>query len=203
MVAPRQELPAEFLTMLPKENVDSFNNPLEIPATLMVQRFELRYLSESERMYKIGTKMKFYRDVAADLKRSYFIGTYEGLTYKGLDIAAIKAAPKRYSVLLSDCLEFAKVFCVELLGYCQNALELERNVDRILSGITITESKLEGVSRQTRSLGLFGNSFLGGLDGSTFMSAGQSPKIILMLVLFLLIYPILICVVVVKMFCSP
>ncbi|ELU17723.1 hypothetical protein CAPTEDRAFT_217866 [Capitella teleta] len=203
LCASRNRLSDFHKSLLYDEAIESLESVSEIPSYLLVHHFELRYKSAEQRMYKISAKMSLFCDIEKNVKKFYYIGHYEGINSKAMQIAACKAAPKKYSVLLHDCLEFAKVFCVECLAYCQNYKAIEAQVDKQLQGITITDKKVEALSRQVPSFGMAGNSLLGAVDASHFMSSGNKTKIVAVIVgmFLLLIYPVIVCVIVVQFWC--
>ena len=94
--------------LLHDDAVKSMDDPLEIPGVSLVRHFELRYKSESERMYKIAIKMEFFRDVEKKVKKYYYIGRYQGMTINGLQFAAFRTASKKHSVIQQDCYQSAE-----------------------------------------------------------------------------------------------
>lgn len=116
-----------------------------------------------------------------------------------LQFVALRAAPHRYSVLLEDCVEFAKEFCVQTLAYSSNWRELEEQVHSNIQRATATGFSAERLSRNIRSSGWLGNTFLGGIDVSSAMSNRYTLPLLFALVFFLFVYPIVVAVIVVKL----
>ena len=168
------------------------NDPFAIPSQLLVWETELCFESEEQRMYKIGHKLSKFRETKSRIERSFHIGKYRNVTVNGLQFAILRASPRRYKVLLDDCVEFAKTFCYELLSFCGNARDIESSVESRLQQASGSGLSAEKLSRRVRSSARLGNSLLGGLDMSTFIGGRWGLGVIIGVVIFLFIYPIVI-----------
>ena len=165
---------------------DVLTSPFDVPPQLLCWLFELCYENERQRMYQIRRECKMFSDIEGRVHRSYRIGKFTGTSLHALEFAALRAAPHRYSVLLDDCVEFAKEFCVQALAYCSNWRELEAQVHDNIAKASASGFSVEKLSRNVRSSGWLGNTFLGGTDVSSWMS-GQGNPVITILALVLLI----------------
>ena len=172
----------------------------QIPGLTLCWKFELCYENIELKTYKIKKEFQLFKDFERQIKYSYHIGRYKETSPNALQFAAIRAAPHRYNVLLNDCVEFAKEFCVCMLSYCGNWKAMEEEVTSKIRQASATGLSIERLSRNVRSSGLLGNSLLGGIDFSALRSRLGNRGLIL-LVLFILwllfIYPIVVALVVV------
>ena len=168
-------------------------DPFDIPGVLLVWQFELTFENEESRTYKIKKRFDYFKNVKDRVHRSYYVGRYRGVSVRALQFAALSASPKRYRVMLDDCVEFAKAFCVELLSHCSNWRKLERHVDDQIQKATASGLSAEQLSRRIKSSAVVMNTFLGGMDTTTLFS-GQRYG--LLLLVFLILYPIVVAVVV-------
>jgi len=91
----------------------------------MCWQFELCIENEQQRMYRISKGCRLFRDVEGRIQRCFYIGRFMGTSLNALQF---EAAPHRYSVLLEDCVEFAKEFCIQAVAYCSNGCPLEEQV---------------------------------------------------------------------------
>ena len=98
---------------------DANEKPFEIPDVNFCYKIELTFQDVQLKMYKIKKEFSIFKDVKGSIKKSYYIGKYKGTSPFGLDLASLRASPHRYRVLLDDCVEFAKEFCIQLLAYCE------------------------------------------------------------------------------------
>lgn len=165
----------------------------QIPHLLLCWTFELRFENPSLKTYKISKEFKLFKDIEQSIKYSYYIGKYKDVAPKALQFAAIRAAPHRYKALLDDCVEFAKEFCICLLSYCNNGKAIEKDVEKSIREASATGLSIERLSRNIRSSGIFGNSFLVGLDFSSYagqLGARGLTFAILFFVVFIVIYPV-------------
>lgn len=161
-------------------------NPSDIPELQLCWSFELCFENVQFRMYKIRKVFSPFKDIKRRINRSWYVGTYKDSSPTALQFAVLRAAPHHYSVLLNDCVEFSKEFCVALLSYCSNGNELEKQVLSRIKEASATGFSAEKLSRNSRASGLFGNFALNGVDVSSMMAENK------MLVLFLLlVYPII------------
>lgn len=177
---------------------DVVQSPFDIPAQLMCWQYELCIENDQQRWYKIRKECKLFRDVEGRIQRSFYIGRFKGTSLNALQFVALRAAPHRYSVLLEDCVEFAKEFCIQALAYCSNWRELEEHVHSNIAKATASGFSVEKLSRNIRSSGWLGNTFLGGMDVSNFMSSRFGVAAVVCLAVFLLVYPVVAAVIVIK-----
>ena len=177
---------------------DVLQSPFDIPSQIMCWQFELCIENEQQRMYKIRKECRLFRDVEGRIQRSFYIGRFMGTSLNALQFVAMRAAPHRYSVLLEDCVEFAKEFCIQALAYCSNWRELEEQVHSNITKATASGFSVEKLSRKIRSSAWMGNTLLGGLDVSSFLSSRFGIPVIVCLVAFFLVYPIVVSVFVIK-----
>ncbi|XP_022097097.1 uncharacterized protein LOC110982764 isoform X2 [Acanthaster planci] len=170
------------------------HDPFAIPNQLLVWAAELRFESAQQRMYKIRFKLSMYGEMKSKIKRCFYIGKYKRVPVSGLQLAILRASPRRYKVLLDDCVEFAKTFCYELLSFSDNGREIEKLVEEQLNKASGSGFSVEVLSRRVRSSGLVGNTFFGGLDASAFLGDVQCPRgvVCVTLVMFLTVYPIVV-----------
>lgn len=171
-----------------------------IPRLAMCWTFEVSYENIELMTYKIKKDFQLFKDIEKHIKYSYYIGRYKSSSPNALQFAAIRAAPHRYNVLLNDCVEFAKEFCICLLSYCSNHKTLESEVKSKIRKASATGLSIERLSRNVRSSGLLGNTFLaGGLKLSTFTGPIGSRGMIVLIILVLLllfVYPIVVALVI-------
>ncbi len=180
---------------------DMFSDDINlIPSLAMCWTFEVCYENIELMTYKIKKSFQLFKEIEKHIKYSYHIGRYKNTSPNALQFAAIRAAPHRYNVLLNDCVEFAKEFCMCLLSYCNNHKTLESEVNSNIRKASATGLSIERLSRNVRSSGLLGNTFLaGGLKLSTLTGlVGTRGMIIfaVLLLLLLLVYPIVVALVI-------
>ena len=169
------------------------NDAFDVPDLLGCWRIELQYEEIKLQTYQITMKLVLFRDLKNDIKRSFHIARYKRVKHiKCFHLACLQAAPHRYNAILKDCVEFAKEFCVCLLSYCDNGLELEKYVLSQIKKVTATGLSLEKLSRNSLLSGLFANFSFGGLNMSSFLSGPKTAIAIVLIIFFLLIYPIFI-----------
>ena len=173
-------------------------DPMFVPELIMCWRFELCFENENLRTYKLRKVCGLFKDVKGSIQKSFYIGRYEGTPINGLEFAALRAAPHRYSALISDCVEFAKEFCHALLSYCRNGQQLEKEVIERLAKATATGLSVERLSRRVRTSAIIGNSFLGGVEISSIIASKWAIPLVLLVVFFILVYPILVTMIIVK-----
>ena len=178
---------------------DVVQSPFDIPSLLMCWQYELLMENEELRWYKIRKECELFRDIEGRIQRSFYIGRYQGLSLKALQFAAMGAAPHRYNILLEDCVEFAKEFCVQALAYCSNWRDLEEEVHSNIAKATASGFSVEKLSRNIRSSGWVGHTFMGGIDVSGFLSNRFRVASAVCLLLLVLVYPIIIAVITVKL----
>ena len=171
---------------------DVINSPFDVPSLQLCWQYELCFEKEIKRMYKIRREVQLFRDIKGKIHRSYFIGKYKGTNANALQFAALRAAPHRYSVLLDDCVEFAKEFCVQALAYCSNWRELEAKVHDNITKATATGFSAEKLSRNVRSSGWFGNTFLAGTDISSLQLGRHSLAAKIVFIVFIVVYPVVV-----------
>jgi hypothetical protein len=172
--------PLEFLKDVPQDD------PFVKPDILLCWMFELCFENEQQKLYKIKKEFDVLKAFKKRINKVYYIGKYMNVSTFAFQFAALRAAPHRYNVLLNDCVEFAKEFCICMLSYCSNGLQLERNVNENIRKATASGLSVEKLSRQVRSSAFFGNTFLGGFEGSTFFSSRTGS---FGLIVFILVYP--------------
>lgn len=165
-------------------------DPFDIPGLLLVNEFELRFEDEQLCTYKIGKSMDLFKNIEHKIKKSYFIGNYVNVHPKAFQFAAMRSAPHRYNIMLNDCVEFSKEFCVQLLDYCSNYRDLEEGVHTRINKATATGLSAEQLSRRIRSSAWAVNSFLGGGEVTSYLTSGQGPT--LFMVVFVLVYPVVV-----------
>lgn len=174
-------------------------DPFQIPELLFCWTFELCFENESLRLYKIRKTFALFRDIQPRITQSFFMGKYTGVSPNALQFAVLRAAPHRYNAIINDCVEFSKEFCLCLLSYCANWKILEEEVNRRIKEVSATGLSVERLSRRVQSSGLMGYSFLTGIDTSTLFGGKHSVLIIILLFVFLLVYPVIVAVVVLKL----
>ncbi len=171
-----------------------------IPGLAMCWTFEVCFENIELKTYKITKDFQLFKDIEKRIKYSYHIGRYKKTSPNALQFAAIRAAPHRYNVLLNDCVEFAKEFCVCLLSYCSNYKALEREVTSRIREASATGLSIERLSRNVYTSGLLGNTFLAGISLSAFTgrlgNRGTIALIALVLVM-LFVYPVVVALVIV------
>lgn len=178
---------------------DVIQSPFDVPGLSLCWQFELCFEDEKLGTYKIRKDCQLFKDVKGRIQRSFFIGRFKETSLNALQFVALRAAPHRYSVLLEDCVEFAKEFCIQALAYCSNWRDLEEQVHSNINKATATGFSAEKLSRNIRSSGWLGNAFLGGVDVSGLMSSRYRVAGIVALAAFLLFYPFVVAVIVVKL----
>lgn len=177
---------------------DVVKSPFDIPSLTMCWQYELCIENDQQRWYKIRKECQLFRDVEGRIQRHFYIGRFKGTSLKALQFVALRAAPHRYSVLLEDCVEFAKEFCVQALAYCSNWRELEEQVHSNIAKATASGFSVEKLSRNIRSSGWVGNTFLGGVDVSNLLSNRYRVAALVCFVAFLLLYPVITTVILIK-----
>jgi len=178
---------------------DVIQSPFDVPAVSLCWQFELCIEDDELRMYKIRKDCQLFKDVKGRIQRSFYIGRFKKISLCALQFVAMRAAPHRYRVLLEDCVEFAKEFCIQALAYCSNWRDLEEQVHSNIKKATATGFSAEKLSRNIRSSGWLGNTFLGGVDVSGLMSSRYRVAGVVAFVALLLCYPFVVAVIVVKL----
>ena len=174
-----------------------------IPGLTLCWKFEVCYENIELKLYKIKKDFELFKEIERQIKYSYHIGRYKNTSPNALQFAALRAAPHRYNVLLNDCVEFAKEFCICLLSYCSNYKTLEPDVTSRIREASATGLSIERLSRNVYSSGLLGNSFLVGMDISALTKRlGPRGMIALGLVILLMlfVYPIFVALTIVYLF---
>lgn len=166
-------------------------DPFDVPDLQLCWRFELCYEDTRLRTYRIRKEFSLFKDIKGKAKKTYHIGTYKSTAVAALQFAAMRAAPHRYSAILSDCVEFSKEFCIALLSYCINWQDLEEQVKSRIKEASATGLSLERISRDVRVSGWLGSLSLQGADMSSLLTE-QRGLVIIFLIILLLIYPIII-----------
>ena len=174
-------------------------DPNDIPELNFCWKFELCYESMQLKTYKIKKEFNIFKEIQPSIKRSFYIGKFEKTAPKALQFAALRASPHRYNVLLNDCVEFAKEFCISLLSYCSNYKELEEVVHSRLREASATGLSIEKLSRNVRSSGWLGNSFLNGLNMSSIVGQGNRVLVVAVFLFFLLVYPVIVALIIVHL----
>jgi hypothetical protein len=169
-------------------------NLFEVPDILFCDTFELCFDQVEQRMYKIKRLIRLHKEIKEHIKRSYYIARFSGLNRNALQFAAARAAPRRYRVLLDDCVEFSKCFCIEALAYSNNYKDIEDSVNQSIGNASASGLSVENLSRRIRSSGWVGNTLLGGTDISQIMSGRRAPFVLIPL---LLIWPVVAALIVV------
>ena len=164
------------------------DDPFAVPDVQLTWLFELKFENPEMKLYKIAKEFGLFRDLKKRVKKAFHIGYYKGVKPVALQFAALRAAPHRYNVLLNDCVEFAKEFCVAMLSYCKNHRELEPDVNSRIKQATASGLSIEQLSRRVRSSAMVGNTFLEGLEISSFLGGRYS----ILLVIAFFVYPIIV-----------
>lgn len=170
-------------------------DPFQVPEIQLCWRYELCFENQQLRMYKIKKEFSLFKTIKEKIDKSYYVGMYKDVSPITLQFAALRSAPHRYSALLSDCVEFSKEFCMAMLSYCSNWKQLEEQVNSRIREASATGLSVERLSRKFRVSGWFGNLSLGGVDVSSLMS-GNRGILIILIALFLLVYPIVVALII-------
>lgn len=93
------------------------DDPFAVPDVQFEWLYELCFENVEMKLYKIKKEFGLFKDFKKRAKRAFHIGYYKGVKPPALDFAVLHAAPHRYNVLLNDCVEFAKEFCIAMLRY--------------------------------------------------------------------------------------
>ena len=177
---------------------DVIKTPFDVPGMVLCSIFELCYEDERLQTYKIRKTFDLFKNIEGRIKRSFFIGHYEEISLSGLQICAIHAAPHRYAVLLEDCVEYSKEFCLEALRFCSNGKAIERDVNKNIKAATASGFSFEHLSRNVKSSAWFGNVLLNSPDLSSFFSR-RYPNILILgiclVVVLFLVYPVIVVIV--------
>ena len=172
---------------------DVIKSPFDIPDKIICLVFELCFDNEKIRTYKIQKTFTFFENIKRRIgSRSYFIGHYKDIGALSFQLAAMRAAPHRYAVLLNDCVEFSKEFCIQALAYSSNWREIEEEVNENIKKATASGYSVENLSRKVESSGYLGNFSFGGPDVSSLLAGRNSAVTALVVVIFILVYPILV-----------
>ena len=174
---------------------DVIKSPFDVPDLILCYTFELCYEDQRLQTYKIRKQFSLFKDIKDRIKRSFFIGHYKEISPSGLQICAIHAAPHRYAVLLKDCVEFSKEFCLEALRFCSNGKAIENDVKNNMKSATVSGFSFEHLSRNVRSSAWIGNVLLNGTDLSAIFSRRYSIPIACLAFVFILVYPVLVVIV--------
>ena len=189
-------VPAGIHTPFEEVITDVIKSQFDVDDRVLCYVFELCYDDENLRTYKIRKEMSFFRDIKNRVaKRNYFIGHYKQISPSGFQIAAMRAAPHRYAVLLKDCVEFSKEFCIQALAYCSNWRDIESEVKENIKRASATGFSFEQLSRKVRSSGWLGNIALGGTDIGSLLTRRNPNTTSCLIMVFLLIYPIIVFVI--------
>ena len=164
------------------------DDPFAVPDVQLTWLFEVRFENPEMKLYKIAKDFGLFRDLKKRVKRAFHIGYYKGVKPIALQFAALRAAPHRYNVLLNDCVEFAKEFCVAMLSYCNNYRDLESDVNSRIKQATASGLSVEQLSRRVHSSAMVGNTFLEGLEISSIFGGRYS----VLLVIAFFVYPIIV-----------
>jgi hypothetical protein len=141
------------------------DDPLSIPEQLLCWTFELCYQNVELKMYKIRKDFNVFKKLQPSTQ-AFYIGRYEGVSLNAFQFAALGASPHRFNLLLSDCVEFAKEFCVQLLRYTDNWREIEERVKEEIRKATATGLSVEQLSRNVHSSAWLGNFIINGAFAS-------------------------------------
>lgn len=169
---------------------DVIKTPFDVPDLMLCFTFELCYEDERLQTYKIRKTFSLFKDIKGRIERSFFIGHYEEISPSGLQICAIHAAPHRYAVLLKDCVEFSKEFCIQALRFCSNGRAIENEVNKNIKAATASGFSFEHLSRNIKSSAWIGNVLLNGTDLSSIFSRRHSTIIACLVFVFILVYPV-------------
>ena len=175
---------------------DVIQSPFDVPDLIICSTFELCYEDEKMRTYKILKGSSLFKDIKEKIKRSFFVAHFEGVSPSGLQVAAIRSAPHRYAVLLNDCVEFSKEFCIQLLHFSSNGKEIEGKVKEGIKAATASGFSAEHLSRNVRSSAWFGNVFLNGPELSQVFSRRNQSLTVCFLFLLFLVYPVIVVIVI-------
>ena len=175
------------------------NDPFKIPEQLLCWTFELCFQNQELRMYRIRKQFSLFKDISPRIQQSYFMGKYDDVSPNALQFAVLRSAPHHYNAIINDCVEFSKEFCLCLLSYCSNWKRLEEEVNRRITEVSATGLSIERLSRRVQSSALMGNSFLTGIDASSLFGGRNGLVLIVMLFIFLLVYPVVVAVIIVKL----
>lgn len=174
-------------------------DPFKIPDLLLCWSFELCFENEKQRLYKIRKEYALFKNVQRRIAQSFYMGKYTEVSPNALQFAVLRAAPHRYNAIINDCVEFSKEFCLCLLSYCGNWDVLEEEVNRRIKEVSATGLSVERLSRRVQSSGLMGYSLFTGIDTSTLFSGRHGVILAIVILAFLLVYPIVAAVVVIKL----
>ena len=133
----------------------------KIPDVLLCWRYELCFEEPALRMYKIRKTFAMFKDIVAKIDKSYYVATFNGISPLAFQFAALRAAPHRYSAILSDCVEFSKEFCISLLSYCSNWRDIEKLVNNRIKEASATGLSWRGYQGSTACLAGLVTSHLG------------------------------------------
>lgn len=194
-------VPAAVDPQFKKLTTDVIKSPFDVPDLILCYVFELCYDNQQMRTYKIQKQFTLFKNIRERIgSRSYFIGHYEQIGPSAFQLAAIRAAPHRYNVLLNDCVEFSKEFCIQALAYSSNWKDIESEVNENIKKASATGFSAEQLSRRVKSSAWLGNISLGGTDMSSIVSNRNPNAVCCFLVVFLLLYPIIVVVVILKLY---
>lgn len=170
------------------------NDPFKIPDLQMCWRFDLCYENMELRTYKLGKKFNIFKEFKKSIKETYYIGRYKEVSVNAFQFAALRAAPHHYNHIINDCVEFSKEFCIALLSYSSNGIQLEEEVYSNIRKASATGFSIERLSRRSHMSGLIGNLSLGGIDASSILAATGSAKVVWVVagVVFFLVYPVVV-----------
>lgn len=174
---------------------DVIKTPFDVPDLMLCFTFELCFENEQLQTYKIRKSFSLFKDIKGRIKRSFFIGHYEQISPSALQICAIHSSPHRYAVLLQDCVEFSKEFCLEALRFCSNGKEIEKEVNNNIKAATASGFSFEHLSRKIRSSAWIGNILLNGADVNVNFSYRHQLLVICLVIVFILVWPVLVVVV--------
>ena len=185
-------VPANIDPMFEDMITDVIETPFDVPDLIMCFTFELCFEDERLRTYKIRKKLALFKDVRGRIERSFFIGHYKEISPSALQICAIHAAPHRYAVLLKDCVEFSKEFCIQAMRFCSNGRAIENEVNNNIKAATASGLSFEHLSRNIKSSAWFGNLLLNGTDLSSIFSRRHPIFLACLAFVFFLVYPVLV-----------
>ena len=175
---------------------DVVESPFDIPTQLICWQYELVVESEELQWYKIRKECKLFKNIEGKIQLSFYIGRFEGLSLNALQFVAMRSAPHVYKIIVEDCVTFAENFCVHALQYCSNRCDLEEEVRNNIAKATANGFSVENLSRNVRSSGWVGRTFMGGIDVSGLLS--NRFRVASAVCLFLLLYTIIVAVITVK-----
>ena len=193
-----------FVLCVPSEKQSASYTGAETPHVTpdaMCHVFELCYENKKLRRYKIRKTVSIFGDIKRRIgKRSYYIGHYKEISSAGLQLAALRSAPHRYSVLLEDCVEFSKEFCIQALSFSSNAREIEKQVEKNIKKASVTGFSAEHLSRNhVKFLGRFGNISIGGIDVANMLSSQRPYLTWAVVTVFSLLYFIVVLMIALKL----